>query len=277
MTDLNEIRRNPLARRDFLLRMGAAGLGAAALAVLQGCSGGNNDDFEGATGLDPVNFPNVAGRSADEIALNFALTAEILEADLYRQALNKASGRAATAPLDSSQPAAGTTGGYSLTVDNGSIDPTLSAAAFLYLVQYAYVEAAHRDFLTVTLQSLGAPVATRNPNGYKASFGDTLSSILTALYNVEEEGVRAYLGAAGYFTNPTLQTTAVAIYSTECRHAAALAYVLGKNVGPVHSGRDLRVTDGVDGVYPNPSDENSLEYYRTPRTVLSDLQDYLVK
>lgn len=276
MTDLNEIRRNPLARRDFLLRMGAAGLGAAALAVLQGCGGGD-DDFDNATGFDPVNFPNVVGRNINEVVLNFALMLEILEADLYRQALNLASGRAVTTPLDSSLPAPGSTGAYSLQVDNGSVDPTLSAAAFLYLVQYAYVEAAHRDFLAVGLQSLGAPVATPNTKGYTAPFGSTLSSILTTLYNVEEEGVKAYLGSAKFFTDPGSLIAAVAIHSTECRHASALAYVLGKDVGPVHNGDDLRVTDGVDAIYPAPYAENTFNYYRAPKKVLSDIQDYLVK
>lgn len=275
MTELSEILNSSASRRGFLARMAAAGLGAAVLPYLTGCGGGN-DDTTG-TGVDPVNFPDVPGRSIDEVVLNFALTLEILEADLYRQALNLASGRPLTAPLDAALPASGSTGAYSLAVGNGSIEAGLSAPAFLYLVQYAYVEAAHRDFLSVVLGSLGAPKVTVNAKGYTASFGADLGSILGLLYNVEEEGTRAYLGAAGFMTDPTLLTTAVAIYSTECRHSAAVAYILGKDTGPIHNSGDKRVSDGANAINESPLSENTLNYYRDPKTVLADVQGFIVK
>lgn len=279
------ITRSEVSRRAFLTRMTAAGLGGAAMALLAGCGSGsevinlkpNPSPTPTPTGFDPVNFPGIVGRNENEVVLNYALTLEILEADLYRQALNKASGRAATAALDPTSPASGLTGSYSLTVGNGAIASGLSGAAFLYLVQYAYVEAAHRDFLKVVLGSLGAPIAAANPHGYTASFGSDLSSIMNVIYTVEEEGTRAYLGAAGFMTDSTLLTNAAAIYSTECRHASAVAYVLGKDPGPVFmGGGDTNVIDGNQSANPSPYGENTFQYFRKPTQVLSDVAPFIV-
>ncbi len=267
--------------------MSAAGLGAAATALLAGCGSGDNDTVPFNSGvtpspspstvLDPTNFPGVVGRNYNEVVLNYALTLEILEADLYRQALNLASGRSASALLDSTTPASGSTGNYTLQVSPGSIASNLVTPAFLYLVQYAYVEAAHRDFLTTALSGIaGAPVTQPNPNGYAASFGTTLSSILELIYAVEETGVRAYEGAAGYMTDFGLLTTAVAIHSTEARHSAAVAYVLGKSTGPVYNlpgvSAGKRVTDGASA--PNQQNttgvsENTFNYYSDPNVVIA--------
>jgi len=198
----DDLVRSPVNRRAFLTRMSAAGLGTAAMALLSGCGSGNgkvpNTRIPGGSYLDPVNFPGIVGRSIDEVVLNYALTLEILEADLYRQALNLASGRSLSAPLDPTAPPSGSLGAYTQTIGNGSIASNLVFPAFLYLVQYAYVEAAHRDFLRVALQSVGAPIAAPNAKGYTAPFGTTLGSIMGLLYSVEEEGTRAYLGAAGF-------------------------------------------------------------------------------
>jgi hypothetical protein len=281
-----------MQRRAFLTRMTAAGLGSAAVALLSGCGSKSGNLYAVPTptptpttpvGALPADFPGIPGRSADEVVLNFALTLEILEADLYRQALNAASGRALTTALDPTAPPSGSTGAYTQKVGNGSIASNLAFPAFLYLVQYAYVEAAHRDFLTVVLQSLGAPMVTPNPKGYTTGLNTSaidLGAILGTILVAEEEGTRAYLGAAGFMNDPVLLTTAVAIYSTECRHAAAVNYVLGKDIGPHFMGSDLNVVNGQNT--PNPStiapvSDNTFQYYRTPKTVLSDVQPFIVK
>ena len=281
-----DLMNSPSDRRAFLARMGAVGLGAAAATLLAaGCGSGSgtlpNTSTSATTGgtvgtvLDPTNFPGVIGRSEDEVVLNYALTLEILEADLYRQALNLAAGRPVASGLDATPPPSGSTGAYSQKVGNGSVSAALAPAGFLYLVQYAYVEAAHRDFLRVVLQSLGAPVTQPNPKGYTAPFGTDLGSILSLLYAVEEEGTRAYLGAAGFLTNTTLLTTAVAIYSTECRHSSGLAYILGKDTGPLYTGGgDKRVTDGAQAPNPAPYGQNTFQYYRDPVTVLGDVKPF---
>jgi len=291
LNEFAELQRNAVSRRAFLARMSAAGLGAAATALLAGCGTGGDDNKAFSSGVNPNpnpspspsgffdsrNFPGVVGRNYNEVVLNYALTLEILEADLYRQALNLASGRALTAPLDDATPASGSTGNYRLQVAPGGIAANLVTPAFLYLVQYAYVEAAHRDFLRTALSGIpGAPVAQANPAGYQATFGNTLGSILDLIYAVEETGVRAYEGAAGYMTDFGLLTTAVAIHSTEARHSAAVAYVLGRNTGPVFNlpgvSAGKRVTDNASA--PNQQNtqgisENTFNYYSDPNVVIA--------
>ncbi len=294
--DLDELRRNPVSRRAFLTRMSAAGLGVAAAGLLAStniaCGGGNNDDpnlgLPAPITVGNPNFPGVIGRSANEIVLNYALTLEILEADLYRQALNLASGRAVGTPLDAgSGPVGASTGAYTLAISSG-LSGNFTVPGFLYLAQYAYVEAAHRDFLRTVLASIGAPVTQPNPRGYQlpASASGSLLNILNLLYAVEETGIRAYLGAAGFMDFNTAQDksfvqTAVAIHSTEARHTAGIAYVLGNDTGPVYSVPGAvvgkRVTDGAAA--PNSGtglSENTFQYYADPSAVLAAVKPFIV-
>ncbi|MDX1933156.1 MAG: ferritin-like domain-containing protein [Capsulimonadales bacterium] len=276
MNSFEELMRSPLQRRAFLTRMTAAGLGSAAVALLSGC-GSRSGTLYPSPFTDPTNFPGIPGRNADETVLNYALTLEILEADLYRQALNLASGRSVGTALDPTLPAGPTgTGSYRLAVSPGGIAADRVAPAFAYLVQYAYVEAAHRDFLQTALASLGAPVARPNAQGYRADFGTTLESILTVIYAIEETGVRAYLGAAGFMNDPQLLTTAVAIHSTEARHSGAVAYVLGLPVGPRYLGGDRNALNQAQSPNPSPYGENTFQYYLEPRTVLQAVRPFIV-
>jgi hypothetical protein len=274
MTDWEILVQCQHSRRQFLTRMTAAGLGASALSLLAGCGSGTY--VAPGSGTNNNIIPGIPGRTADEIVLNYALTLEILEADLYRQALNLASGRPLTAPLDATLPSPNTTGAYTLSIAAGGIESTRVNAAFLYLAQYAYVEAAHRDFLRTVLNSFGAPTVTANARGYTAPLGTTLQSILETLLVVEETGVRAYLGAAGKMENVQLLTTAVAIHSTEARHSGAIAYILGKDPGPLFSGADRNVVDGRNTPNPAPYDQNTFQYYLEPATVLSAVQPFIV-
>jgi hypothetical protein len=271
MFDLKVDLASPIGRRGFLNRMAAAGLGAAAVSLI-GC-GSTQESIPG-TGVDTnanggttnyydaANFPGISGNSENAVVLNFALTLEYLEADLYRQALNFASGRSLDTALDSAP------GGYSLAIGT-SLDSASAAAGFAYLQQFAYVEAAHRDFLIAAVQSLGDTPVSGNANGYQADFGTTLESALTAILGLEEEGVRAYLGAAGFLTDLGLVQIAASIYSTEARHSAALHAVLGQNVGPAPMANDLKVTP----TYPHP---DTFEYYQTPAVVLQVASAYFV-
>ena len=297
MNSFDQIKNNPVNRRAFLQRMGAAGLGVAAVALLDGCGGGSgNGPSKTNPGTTPTpqstnvptsgNFPvRLPGRNTNEQVLNFALTLEILEADLYRQALNIAVGRPVTDPLQSSLSA------YpSAKIGAGNV--TSAAAAFAYLRDFTFVEAAHREFLQATLQSLGAPVVQRNPGGY--TFGPlappanpTLADLLTSIYPLEEEGVSAYLGAAPFLSTLGLVQTAVTIYSTEARHSAAIAYILGKDTGPSQSpanGVGAREKVQLQGFgtlpYSGPNGEsnkqNVFEYVIQPTTVVQNIQPLLV-
>ena len=103
MVESPDFLRDPVNRRAFLARMSAAGLGVAATALLAGCGGSNSSSGPSSPGggpgpglttfADPKNFPGIPGQSEDVVVLNYALTLETLEADLYRQALNVAAGK----------------------------------------------------------------------------------------------------------------------------------------------------------------------------------------
>lgn len=121
---------------------------------------------------DNGHFPGIPGKTKTEQVLQFALTLEILEADLYRQALNFVAGQpAATAlPADTSS--------YALSVPPGGFTSDQAALGFLYLQQFAAVEAAHRDFLVQVINGRGWTPVAANPGGYQANFGPTLRSTL---------------------------------------------------------------------------------------------------
>jgi hypothetical protein len=301
--DLDKILHDPLSRRQFLTRMSAAGLGAAAVALLAGCGGGSsnggnngnngNNGNGGGSGSGSGNpaFSPIPGVGDIQI-LNYALALETTEADIYRQALNLASNRAVTTPLSSSGPSAyGTTytGGNA-----GTLTGNNANVAFLYLAQFAYVEAAHRDFLLTTLghsaDTPGQPTTSNKSNpvvnaaGYKFQPATTsLSDIMALILAAEETGVTAYLGAVPYIS-ATAQGLAYAqvaasIYSTEARHSSAVRYIFNADIGP--GGPDApnlpAAYSGTSGPYvagsaqPNAGASNEFEYALGPQAVLHDV------
>lgn len=267
--------RDAVSRRTFLARMTVAGLGTAAAALIAGCGGsgggGNNNSVPGVgTGLttfaDPKNFPGIPGASENVVVLNYALTLETLESDIYRQALNIAAGKPLTTPL----PADGGLS-YTQTVPNGAFpDSTLAPVGFLYLQQYAAVEAAHRDFLTAAITAAGATPVPANPKGYSVApfVGTDLYSIMKLIRTVEETGVTAYLGAAGFLTDATLVQIASSIYTTEARHSSGVNYILGLPTGP---------TGDVGGAQPQADvAANEFEYAQTPAAVLASIKQFFI-
>ena len=280
MYDLDVLKRSDTDRRAFLTRMGAAGLGAAAVALLSGC-GGDSGSNNGSSTPDlnttrsaftftqtansslPTTALTVPGASQNIVVLNFALTLEYLEADLYRQALNLASGRLQNAPLDTTAPTGGSLGSYVSTGNYGAslTDPGLQAAAFAYLVQFAYVEAAHRDFLIAALGAAANPLQGPTKTYQSATLNalalagtPSLSDLLAAIYPLEETGTRAYLGAAPYLQDNAHVQIAASIYSTECRHSASIAYILapdGSTVGPRKNIQGVAMPEYDVAVPPN--------------------------
>ncbi len=271
--EYEELVRDPISRRAFMARMSAAGLGAAATIMLaSGC--GTTDGSGTGNNFSDSRFPGIPGRSLDEVVLNYALTLEIIEAYLYRVALNKASGRPLATALDTSISA------YTQAVGNGAAAGSANGPAFAYLRDFAYVEAAHRDFLKTYIQSIGGTPVVEDPKGYHFPTngndpGGDMGAILTNILPLEETGVRAYLGAAGFISDLSLTTVAVAIHSTEARHSAAVAYILGKNSGPTYLGGDKRVTDGAQAPNPAPYHENTFQYYLDPATVIAGVKQFM--
>ena len=290
MTYLDKIARDPLSRRQFLARMSAAGLGAAAVSLLAGCGGGggsfggNNGSSGGGGGR--ANFSGIPG-TGDAQVLNYALALETAEADIYRQALNLASGMtaalAATTPLNAGGPntylsptSGGTGTGRAVPPGTGVASTALADVGYLYLAQYAYVEAAHRDFLLTALghtpDTVGQPTTSNTTNpvvnakGYKFTPATTdISGILNLILVAEETGVSAYLGAAPSIQSLAYVQIASSIFTTEARHSAGVNYVLGKDTGP-HGTGDYVVPGSVQ---PIPGAANEFEYALDPQNVLT--------
>jgi hypothetical protein len=271
MYDLDELRGDTASRRSFLAKMSAAGLGVAALRLLTAPAGAMaagqvqrtiSTDEEHTTYANL--FPGIPGATPDIIVGNFALTLELLEEDLYRQALNVASGFNIHNAL-SPDPSI-----YKLAISPGNLSDTEAQAAFLYLQEFTYVEDAHRNFLTAALTALGGPVVVRHPGGYQfpGGPGRDLGSILANILPLEETGVRAYLGALPYVGTLDFAQTAGTIYSTESRHSAVISQTIGIDPGPNPMPGDLRVV-------PRYPASNTFEYYLQPNTVLSNVSVYL--
>ncbi len=258
MTDFDDTARPANARRTFLIQATALGVGAAAYTLLtpHTALASGKPVLELVNVPDNGSMPGIPGRNKTEQTLNYALALETLEADLYRQALNLAAGQ----PLDTPLPADAS--GYTLSVPPGGyMFDTTAQVGFAYLRDFAYVEAAHRDFLrSVISQGGGTPIAP-NPGGYKADFGTTLQSILTVIRTVEEKGVRGYLGAAQFIGPISVVQVAASIYSTECRHAAAINYLLGLDPGPSRQRLDSAA------VFHEPG-TNKFEHWQTPEQIL---------
>jgi hypothetical protein len=274
MIDSPDFLRDAVSRRTFLTRMTAAGLGTAAAALIAGCGGSSNNNNSGPTpgsgtgGLgvfaDAKNFPGIPGASENVVVLNFALTLETLEADIYRQVLNIAAGKPLATPLPADGGAS-----YTQAVGNGSLNPALAQVGFLYLQQYSAVEAAHRDFLRAAITAAGATPVPANAKGYNIGMapGTDLGTLMTLIRTVEETGVTAYLGATGYLTDATLVQIAASIYTTEARHSAAINYILGLDTGPSRA---------VGGTQPSPGALNEFEYAQTPTAVLNEVKPFFI-
>jgi hypothetical protein len=271
MYDLNEMRSNPASRRGFLAAMTAAGLGAAAYQLFEpkpvraASAATLSGSEEHTDALAAASFPGIPGNNIDVKVLNYALTLELLEADLYRQALNVASGIAIGTALNSNPDV------YKRDVAPGGLSSAAANIGFDYLQEFAYVEAAHAAYLTTAITNLGATPVTANATGYSVPSGpgSTIYEILSNILPLEETGVRAYLGAVSSITLVgTYGQAAATIYSTEARHSASIRYLLKEDPGPVMMSGDLSVV-------ANPPASNTFEYYLTPTTVISRIQAYI--
>ena len=218
---MSETQTAPVAERNGLLRgaaLTAAGIAAASLLTGKSAQAATTGTaitlyFTTAPGTGAT-FVQIPG-TGDVQVLNYALAAETLEAELYRQAVLRL-----------------TTGGadmFGQTITGlGVTGPDVT-----YLQEFAVIEAQHRDYLTAALKGNWVTTA-----GAKFDFGfaDTnnfgapaLTRLQTVelVYAAELTGVSAYLGAIPLF-NPakTYLSVAAAILGTEARHTAFLAATL---------------------------------------------------
>ena len=294
MTDLDKILRDPMSRREFLTRLSATGLGVGAVGLLAGCGGGGNGFGGNSNGTsDPFGGLIPANSNINTRTVTYALALETTEADLYRLALNMAAGLPTATPLNPNGYQAYFTNGagvYPGTNKGSQFNQTQANIGFLYLAQYAYVEAAHRDTLLTTLghtpdnRSLPTTANTTNPvvnpAGYHFTPTNTSGTATPSLFDllnlmaiVEETGVTAYLGAVPLLTDlPTTQIASV-IYSTEARHSAGLDYILAATGAGVDTSGAIGPNNPTGAkVVATATVPQEFEFAQTPVNVLTGVK-----
>ncbi|MBF6613575.1 MAG: ferritin-like domain-containing protein [Chloroflexi bacterium] len=174
-----------VVRRDVLkggLKLGAAaGLAALVLGVNE--SGGK------------VFAQSASPFKSDVDVLNYALTLEHFEAELYKALLGLGK---------------------------------LQGKDLQYVQLFGMQEQAHVDAVTAAVQKLGGtPVGKGNYNFGAAGPTDTREQVLNILATVEAVGVSAYEGAAIYIQSPDILAAAGSIMEVEARHTAVVRGLVG--------------------------------------------------
>lgn len=189
-------------------------------------------------------------RAGDDIqVLNYALTLEDLESDLYVQAVQRLT-VGGTNKLGKQIPGLG--------LDD--MEPDVK-----YIKIFSEVEAEHRDFLRGSLNSLFSNLAVRP---YKYDFGmetRTREQVLEVVLLAEATGVAAYLGAVPFLKTKLFITAAAAIQGTEARHTAALTLVQNQLFG------------GNKPSSPLASDNHGIDKPLDPDTVLAMVSPFIVR
>jgi hypothetical protein len=176
---------------------------------------------------------------------------EDLEADLYQQAIMRT-----------------TAGGVN---SAGKMIPGLSLSPMepdvSYYIQFAPVEAKHRDFLRQSLNSLIHGIAIGHA---RYDFGiESMSreQVLALVLDAEMTGVAAYLGAVPELKTKLFITAAAAIQGTEARHTTTLTIVQN----------ELFNGSSPKPVAPLASDNNGIDKPMDPDAVLAHVSPFIVK
>lgn len=184
-----ELPNTSFSRRRFL------GTAAATSAVLGLAQVGA---FPASPGLNIGLGRALAEGMGDLDVLNYALTLELFEAELYRvlNSLNLLTGKEAA-----------------------------------YVREFGAAEASHAETLTGVIRQLGGTPVQRPAGGYSLPQVTTRGQVLNILVTVEEVGVGAYQGAAELISSRDLLTAAGGIMQVEARHAAVIRFLATADPG----------------------------------------------
>ena len=191
-------------------------------------------------------FRDIPG-TGDVKILNYALSLEDLEADLYKQALMRLT-NGGTNVLGRQIPGLGI---------------SASAPDVEYTREFGRIEVEHRNFIRGTLISLGGPVIPM----FKYDFGMenlTRKQVVELIYTAERTGVGAYLGAIKLFPRLRYLQVAGSILGTEARHTAVIAGMLNF------------LFDQTIQVAPGPNVNNGIDQPINPEDVLAAISPFIV-
>jgi hypothetical protein len=188
--------RDDVDRKRFLRMVGGAGATSFGAFVLAAC--GSSSSKTASTAAAPATTSTASSTSAsgDVAILNYALTLEYLERDLYAKVV--ASGF--------------------FTGKVGSL-----------IKSFGSQEATHVEALKGAVSKMGGMPAA-NPNGKFPI--ESATQVAGLAYTVENLGAAAYLGQAGNIQSPEVLATALAIHSVEARHASILGTLVKKSLTP---------------------------------------------
>lgn len=184
---LTELGRDPSSRKRFLRSLGGAGAVGAFGALLSACGG---EEQGPAAGREAVPEGAVA---SDLDIVNYALTLEFLESDLYDTAVES---------------------------------DLLSGRALAYARAFGETEREHASVLTSVASQLGG-AADRPRTDFSPALSDP-DTLLSVIAEIENVGAAAYLGQAPRIQSRQVLASALAIHTVEARHAAALNDLIGR-------------------------------------------------
>ena len=193
---LDRIVSGPTDRRKFVQRVGASGLGIAAMTML----GGTLGKMEAATGTDGD-------------ILNFALNLEYLEAEFYSMA-----SYGTTIEEQGIIPHSAVSG----STRGGKMVKNFASSNIAYLA--SALREDEGDHVVYLRKALGS-AAVKKPaiNLDALGFGfDGIHDFLRLAVIFEDVGVSAYLGTARLIQSKTYLDAAARILSTEAQHAGAV-------------------------------------------------------
>ena len=205
------------------------------------------------------NEANFGPAADDTKVLNFALSLEALETDLYVQALQRLTG--------------GGTNALGKTI--AGLNQSDSSAAVQYLRDFGKVELSHRNFLNGALGAKSILAAGNALSGAKFDFGlDNASkypdaaSVVNLVRDAEATGVMAYLGAIPDFKTTTYLQTAAAIQGTEARHTAVITAIYNGL-----SGQALPVAPVAPTANP---DQGRDDVTKMPQSIIDKVRPFIV-
>lgn len=154
-------------------------------------------DIRNRGGLARMPLAQDAPFKNDVDVLNYALTLEFFEAELYKALI--AGGK-------------------------------LQGKDLQYVTLFGQQEQAHVDALIPVIQQLGGTPVQKAQ--YNLPTLNTREEVLDILVTVEEVGVSAYLGAAGFIKDKTLLGAAAGIMQVEARHQSVIRFLRGLDPVP---------------------------------------------
>ena len=247
-----EVAPKPASDNTAAILTGAALLGGAALfATPKAARAQTKPQID----FNEANFGPTAG---DVKVLNFALSLEALETELYVQALHRLT-------------TGGNGGQYAPAGLNiTGLGQSESSPAVRYLREFGQVERAHRNFLDGALGNASILAQGNALNGVAFDFGfgsnqTNLASVVNVVRDAEATGVMAYIGAVPSFSpNSIYLQTAAAIEGTEARHTAVVTAIYNGITG-----QNLPVA-------PLSQNNQGRETFQEPQQIINKVRPFII-